>query len=37
VVESALVGATDVHAGAASHRFAPAEHLDIFGGIFPGS
>ena len=29
VVEAALVGAADVHAGAAAYGFQPAEHLDV--------
>ena len=29
VVQRALVGAADVHAGAAAHRLEPFEHLDI--------
>ena len=33
VVEAALVGGADVHAGAAAHRLQPFQHLDIAGGV----
>ncbi len=33
VLEPALVGAPDIHAGPAPHGFQTAQHLDILGGI----
>ena len=33
VVEGGLVGAADIHAGAAAHRFQTFEHLNLIGGI----
>ena len=34
MVQSALVGAADVHSGTAAHRLPSAQDLDVFGGIF---
>ena len=36
VVQAGGVGAADVHAGAAAHRFQALQHLDVLGGIFAG-
>ncbi len=33
VIEGALVGAADIHAGPAPHRLEPFEDLDVLGGI----
>ena len=33
VVQGLLVGAADIHAGAAAHRFQTLQHLDVGGGI----
>ena len=33
VVQRLLVGAADIHAGAAAHRLEPLQHLDVVGGI----
>ena len=33
VMQGVGVGAADIHAGAAAHRFQPLQHLDILGGI----
>jgi hypothetical protein len=33
VMEPALVGAADIHAGAATHRFEAFEDLDVLGGV----
>src|SRR5690606_2887936 len=33
VVEGALVGAADIHAGALAHGFEAFEHFDAFGGV----
>ena len=33
VVQRLLVGAADIHAGAAAHRLEPFQHLDVLGGI----
>ena len=33
MVQRFFVGAADIHAGAAAHRFEPFEHLDVLGGI----
>ncbi len=33
VVQRALVGAADIHAGAAAHRLEPFQDLDVLGGI----
>src|SRR5438128_11721588 len=32
MVQPALVGAADIHAGAAPHRLEPLEHLDVLRG-----
>ena len=36
VVQRLLVGAADVHAGAAAHRLQAFEHLDVGGGVAVG-
>ena len=36
VVQSALVGAADIHAGPAADRLQPFEDLDVLGGIAVG-
>src|SRR5437763_15662885 len=36
MVQSALVGAADIHPGAAAHRFEALEDLDVLGGIALG-
>ncbi len=36
VVQAALVGAADVHAGAAPDRLQPAQHLDVLRGVLAG-
>ena len=33
VMQRLLVGAADIHAGAAAYRFEPLQHLDVLGGI----
>jgi hypothetical protein len=33
VMQRLLVGAADIHAGAAAHRLKPFQHLDVLGGI----
>ena len=33
MVKRALVGAADIHAGAAAHRLQPLQDLDVLGGI----
>ena len=33
VMEPALVGAADIHAGAAANRLEPFQNLDVLGGI----
>ncbi len=33
MVQRLLVGAADIHAGAAAHRLEPLQHLDMFGGV----
>ena len=33
VVQRALVGAADIHAGPAAHRLQPLQDLDVLGGI----
>ncbi len=33
VMQRLLVGAADIHAGPAPHRFQPLQHLDVAGGI----
>ena len=33
VVQRLLVGAADIHAGAAAHRLEPLQHLDMLGGV----
>ena len=33
VVQRLLVGAADIHAGAAAHRFEPLEHLNVLCGV----
>ena len=33
VMQRLLVGAADIHAGAAAHRLEPLQHLDMFGGV----
>ncbi len=34
VVQRMLVGAADIHAGAAPDRFQPLQDLDVLGGVF---
>jgi len=36
VMQPTLVGAADIHAGAAANRLEPLEHLDVFSGIALG-
>ena len=36
VMQAALVGAADIHAGAAADRLQALEHLDVFGRIAVG-
>ena len=33
VMQRLLVGAADIHAGAAAHRLEPFQHLDVAGGV----
>ena len=33
VMQRLLVGAADIHAGAAAHRLEPLQHLDMLGGV----
>ena len=33
VMQAALIGSADIHAGAATNRFQPLEYLDVFRGI----
>ena len=33
VMQRLLVGAADIHAGAAAHRLEPLQHLDVLGGV----
>ena len=33
MMQTALVGAADIHAGTAAHRLQPFENLDVLGGI----
>ena len=33
MMQRLLVGAADIHAGAAAHRFEPLQNLDVLGGV----
>ena len=37
MVQRLLVGAADIHAGAAAHRLQPLQHLDVVGGVGVGT